>query len=178
MTLAEQAQKIEKANTTLKVDLSKAEGIIQTYKEEVTKQRKEIAKLQNQVDDNKRNPLQDKITKLQGMLRDANANKKVEKQKARIQKLEGQLSDEQSRRMKSEHHPEVKLENEQLKVTVEGLKTSNTIHHKCRTKADQEATEAKKDRADAIKLAEVYEKELEHLGVDHIQLVKSAGLKL
>lgn len=178
MTLAEQAQKIEKANATLQVDLAKAEGIIQTYKEELGQEREKISKLQNQVDDHKSNPLQEQVKKLRAGLKEANANQKVKKFKLRVQKLEKQLAEEQSCRMKSENHPEIKQENEKLKSEAERLKSENATHHRCRTEADAKATEAEKDMADAVKLAEVYEKELARLGVDHIQLVKSAGLKL
>lgn len=178
MTLAEQAQKIEKDNATLRMDLAKAEGIIQTYKEELGQERKKISSLQNQVDDHKQNPLQAKVKDLQEKLNEANASQKVKKLKGRVQKLEEHLAREQSLRMKSENHPEVKKENEQLKAEVESLKSENSTYHKCRTEADKKAADALSDLSDAIKLAEVYEKELERLGVDHIQLVKSAGLKI
>lgn len=178
MTLAEQAQKIEKDNATLRTDLAKAEKVIQTYKEELGQERKKISNLQGQVDDHKSNPLQEQVTKLRADLKEANANQKVKKLKLRVQKLEKQVSEEQSRRMKSENLPEIMKAHGEAKAEILHLKVENATYHKFRVKADKEAAEAKKDSADAIKLAEVYEKELERLGVDHIQLVKSSGLKL
>lgn len=178
MSIADEVTKVEKENRDLKVKLAMAEGTIENYKQELVQERKTVSTLTKQVDDHNRDPLQDQVKKLGAELKEANANARIKKLKGRVQKLEEKLAAEQSLRMKSENHPKVKQENEELQAEVERLKSSNDTHHKCRTKADQEADEAKKGMADTVKLAEVYERELERLEVDHIQLVKSAGLKL
>lgn len=178
MNIAEEVNKVEKENSSLKTKLAKAEGLVENYKQELTQERKKASTLQRRVDEHEGNPLQGQIKSLQAELKEANVNTRVKKLKERTQKLEKQVSTEQSLRMKSENLPDVQKENTKLTAKVEHLETQNATHHRCRTEADKKAAEAEKDKTDAMKMSQVYERELDRLGVDHVQLVKSAGLKL
>lgn len=178
MSVAEEVNKVETELHSTKEKLAASESTTKEYKNELAKERKKSAKLDKLVKEHERDPLQGQVRKLKLELKEASVNKVVQKLRGRVQALEKKLAEEQSKRMKSENHPEVKEENEELQAKVKFLTSENATHHKNRTEADAKCTEATKNAKDATKLAQVYEGELDRLGVDHIQLVKASGLKL